>query len=136
MPINYNYVHMYIRTYIGFILLRRAANSNKEWCDGFSWVVDMFSSKLLLQTDQTQTWIYLIIFKIYLCIFFLLKSSFERESIAKIGHVTALKLLLYKLIFLLLVIFLNFWFNKPQIWTRFWYIVKFRLIELLVFFSS
>ena len=52
-----------------------------------------------------------------LCLLFLSKLSFKRETIVKIGRATALKLLLYESIFSPCSMFLYFLFNKAQIKT-------------------
>ena len=65
-----------------------------------------------------------------LFIWFLLKFSFKKETNAKIGCATALKLLLYKPNSLIVIIVLSSIFNKPQIKTINW--LEFRLIGSFV----
>ena len=65
---------------------------------------------------------------IFFCILFLLKLSFERETIAKISCATALKLLFYKLIFSACIYslqFLNKWSSNRDYFSKYSQIFEF-----------
>ena len=90
----------------------------------------LYRSRFLLQiacpNSSNQTIIILtIIFKIYMFILFLLKQSFDRETIAKIVVQLHWNCCYTNQFPLLVVILFNFWINNPQIETIiYWNIQK------------
>ena len=96
---------MYLRRF--YFAVQQAANSNKEWWDGFSDVVTIFYAHHYfkqLKLGHKYTKQHLKFVNVYI----FPKLSFKRETIVKINHATALKLLLYKPIFSACTHFLYF----------------------------